>query len=257
MLAFWKPRGLTRWRSRVRPGTSESRNREVAPQNRAPGKSRGRSKWGRRNLRNLTAPRALGELSPNPAPPSAKREPCGRRRLGPRLPRLDGKRQHTLPSRSSPRIPPGPCPDPPPEPRRARPPAAAGCANLTRRLVPATGGAVGRGRGPAAHPSDDQLLWAIPPLLRAPRSQRQLRLLLAQVASHRRRKPAKQLSERRDPRGERAKREAGQAPWTETDGRADQCGGRKSAPRGGAAPLGFAARALRFLQHRTFLGRGP
>lgn len=94
--------------------------------------------------------------------------------------------------------------------------------SLTRRLVPATGGAVGRGRGPAAHPSDDQLLWAIPPLLRAPRSQRQLRLLLAPVASHRRRKPAKQLSERRDPRGERAKREAGQAPWTETDGRADQ-----------------------------------
>lgn len=113
MLAFWKPRGLTGWRAGVRPGTSESRNREVAPQNRAPGKSRGRSKWGGRNL---TAPRAPGELSSNPAPPSAKREPCGRRRLGPRLPRLDGKRQHTLPSRSSPRIPPGPFPDPPRSP---------------------------------------------------------------------------------------------------------------------------------------------
>lgn len=135
----WKPLDLIQGQEGGRPGTSESRNGQVEPQNRA----RERAADARtEDRRDLTAPRphpGLGAPLPfTPPRPSAKwvwagRTRESRRRVRNRLGRSGGSRRAPAPL---PRLPPGPL--------RARPPATARCAEPYPKSHPATGGAAVR-----------------------------------------------------------------------------------------------------------------
>lgn len=143
MLAFWKPQGLTLGREGGRPGTKESRNQEVAPQNRGAGQEPRTVQRGSPRPDRSPALSEPSPLTPPLHPPSGNL--AADRRSAPQAGRQE----------ASARTPRG-------APARAPPRQAARSCALRETLPDVSARdrwhCWQRGRGPAAHPRDDQLL---------------------------------------------------------------------------------------------------